>query len=75
MDIGDFFLVLNNLTIQFVCQQINRGIHVAVFAMCMKIMALDVQTRFHFVNQFIYAHDGGYVNNMVEVTFNPIKLG
>jgi hypothetical protein len=62
------FLMLLHLTVQLVDQQIDGGIHVAIFAIGKQFPAIDVELGFGFLTQFFDAEDDMDVVDMVEMT-------
>ena len=72
MMIGQFFFVARDLTIEFVRHEVDRGVHIGVFAGRMQCIARDVDRRLGFVQQLGYRQYAMRIHDVVEMSLNPI---
>jgi hypothetical protein len=71
----DFFFVFDDLPVKFVHQQVDRSIHVRIFAFDKNVLARQVHIRLYFLSQLFDAQDHVYVDNVIEMPVDSGHLG
>jgi len=68
------FIVLDELTVEFIGQQVDGSVHILVFGVGDDFAAGDVQGGFDLLFEFLDLHGHLYVGDLVEVAFQSAQF-
>ena len=71
----DFFLVFDDLSIKFVHQKVDRGVHIGILTLHENVLAGEVDVGFDFLAQFLDAQNHVYVDHVIEMPVDSGHLG
>src|SRR3954468_2528190 len=67
-------LVAQDLTIELVGEQVDRGIEIVFLAFAVQVLAADMQRAFGLLADLVHREDHVGVDHMVEVSRDPLEL-
>src|SRR4051794_29452779 len=70
----ELVLVAQDLAVELVRKQIDRGVQVLLFALAMKILAAHMERHFGFLAQLVHGEDDVCVDDVVEMPADALQL-